>query len=140
MIEHLRAAAADRHQACYQRARKTLDVMIKDSHPINFQAVARRAGISTDFLYNTPELRRLIENHRDGTGPPRRQPTPPPASTTGGAVRALTQQLKELRARHHRETAQLRPAPTVAHGENLEFRRQLDQARLQLPAPPHLAT
>jgi hypothetical protein len=140
MIDHLRAAAADRHHACYQRARNTLDTMLNAGNAINFQAVARQARVSTDFLYNTPELRNIIEVHRTGTGLPRRQPTPPPANTSTGAVRALTQQLNELRARHHRETAQLRAALAAAHGENLELRRQLDQARLRLPEPPRAVT
>jgi hypothetical protein len=138
MIEHLRTAAAARHEACYQRARDAIELMTSDGSSVNFRAVARRAAVSTDFLYSTPELRSLIESRRPTTNGPTRRPRPtqaPQPNLTTGAVRALSQQVKELRARHHVELTQLHKALAAAHGENLELRRQLDQLRLGRPTP-----
>ena len=54
MIEHLRTAATARHRACYERARRALGQMTNAGSAINFQAVARQAHVSTDFLYRKP--------------------------------------------------------------------------------------
>lgn len=139
MIEHLRAAATARHDACQTRARLALEHMIRDGAPVSFQAVARRAQVSTDFLYNDPALRTRIEQLRGSSPPSKRDGDHPSAiatNSTSGVVRALTEQLKQMRAQHHREITRLRDALAAAHGENLELRRELDQARLhQSPAP-----
>jgi hypothetical protein len=49
-------------------------------------------------------------------------------------VRALTAQIADLKRRHRAETEQLQAALAVAHGENLELRRQLGRQR-RMPAP-----
>ncbi len=98
--------------------------MIKTEQPINFQAVACAANVSTDFLYNHAQLRRRIEQHRTARRSPQ-QTTETEDSGTSGAVRALTAQLKALRARHREEVMRLQAALATAHGENLELRRAL---------------
>lgn len=62
MTEHLLRAAKARHEDTLKRATTALREMSQAGEPITFVAVARRAGISTDFLYSTPALRaRIIE-------------------------------------------------------------------------------
>ncbi len=129
MTEHLRRAAAQRHADCEHRSRTALANLIKTEQPINFQAVARAARVSTDFLYAHPQLRRRIEQARS-TG----KPTPPPAQPedTGasGAIRALTAQIKTLRTAHRTEVTRLEAALAAAHGENLELRRTVAASAL----------
>ncbi|MGZ6637969.1 MAG: hypothetical protein ACXVII_34480 [Solirubrobacteraceae bacterium] len=97
--------------------------------PITFRGLAKRAGVSIDFLYRSP-LRARVEQIRaeqQHTAPARAQPDPKlsePASQSN-VVRALTAQISELKRRHRAETEQLQAALAAAHGENLELRRQL---------------
>lgn len=45
--------------------------------------------------------------------------------TTSSAVRALASQLREAKAKHRTEVAELQKALAAAHGENLSLRRRL---------------
>jgi hypothetical protein len=90
--------------------------------------VARKADVSTDFLYRHPTLRAQVLDLRRATSerPSPNPPAPAPgAPDTSSAVRSLAAQLKELRARHHDEVAHLQKALAAAHGENLQLRRHL---------------
>jgi hypothetical protein len=129
----LRRAAAARHDAARERAQQALHELSTQGQPVNFRAVARAAGVSTDFLYGQPDLRDRITQLRttrgvvaDPTGPRDaawagdHQP-----SSTSAAVRALSAQLKQLRTLHARETQRLHDALATAQGENLELRRRL---------------
>lgn len=61
----LRAAAARKHQDSTARARTALVKLDHDGEPITFQGVARAAGVSRQWLYQQPDLRREIERLRD---------------------------------------------------------------------------
>jgi hypothetical protein len=124
VTEHLVRAAKARHDDVLKRATKALREMAKAGEPITFTSVARRAGVSTDFLYNTPSLRSRITELRG------QRPAPSPVTAEDGsssttAIRALSTQLKEQRHRHREEVDTLQKALAVAHGENLELRRRL---------------
>lgn len=127
MSEHLVRAAKARHDDVMKRATKALQEMAKAGEAITFVAVARRAGVSTDFLYANPTLRSKIVDMR---GP---RPTPGSVQQTAdtesstSAIRALSAQLKEARRRHRAEIETLQQALATAHGENLELRRRLSQ-------------
>lgn len=124
--EHLRAAAATRTKQVEHRATEALTSLRADGQPITFAAVARAAGISTDFLYRHPTIRAHIEDLRQ-------QPThPTPSSPTVDAgessvVRALTNQLRDLKREHRSEVKHLHDALAAAHGENLRLRREVEQ-------------
>ena len=97
---------------------------------VSFAAVARKASVSTDFLYRHPTLRARIADLRRATS----ASSPPPAAleTTSGtscAVRALAAEVKQARARHREEVAALQKALAAAHGENLQLRRRLRRDR-----------
>lgn len=49
------------------KIKTTVDIlnrMIKNKEKINFYAVAKAAGVSTQFLYKNKDLRKLIEANR----------------------------------------------------------------------------
>jgi Family of unknown function (DUF6262) len=127
--ENLRAAAQRKHQAATERAQSALEALIAAGEPITFRGLAKRAGMSIDFLYRST-LRARVEQVRaeqQHTPPAPAQPDPelnePPSQTN--VVRALTAQIAELKQRHRAETEELQAALAAAHGENLELRRQL---------------
>lgn len=130
MSEHLIRAAKARHQDTLKRATAALSDLSRAGEPITFAAVARRAGVSTDFLYNTPVLRSRINDLRSGSSskPALRTPPEPDNGSNTSAIRALSSQLKEQRRRHRDEIATLKKALAAAHGDNLALRRQLAQA------------
>jgi hypothetical protein len=125
--EHLVRAAKARHDAVMRRANAALQQMAKAGESITFVAVARRAGVSTDFLYNTPTLRSGITELRGGRSAPTSSPPKADDASSTSAIRALSTQLKEQRRRHRDELEALQRALAAAHGENLELRRQLAQ-------------
>jgi hypothetical protein len=126
--DNLRAAAARKSQQTIARAEQAIRELIRRGQAVNFRAVAREARCSEDFLYRNPDLRPRIEHLRAAARP---APTPsaePDADSTSNVVRALTQQIRELKSQHHREVTQLREALATAHGELLELRRRSDVA------------
>ena len=132
MPEHLTAAARQRHTETRARAEAALLALSNAGEPVTFAAVARRATVSTDFLYNQPDLRTKINDLR--TRRPHHRTTPeqmtePGQQSASSAVRALSSQLKELKRRHAEELGELRKALAVAHGENLALRRRLADSR-----------
>ncbi|MCK8642808.1 DUF6262 family protein [Mycobacterium colombiense] len=127
MPQHLRDAAQRRHEQSLQRATEALAALSATGASITFASVARKAGISTDFLYRQPELRQRIQQMRT-PNIPRANILPADDSvvaTTSAPVRALSAQVKELRRRHRDEVGALRQALAVAQGENLALRRKL---------------
>lgn len=127
MNEHLAQAAKTRHEDTLKRAIEALSDLSRADEPITFAAVARRAGISTDFLYKTPALRSRITELRKPHASPVSKPPEADASTNSAAIRALSSQLKEQRHRHRSELGALQYALAAAHGENLALRRRLAQ-------------
>ena len=128
MSEHLREAAARRRLEAEARATRALAAMSRSGEAVSFVAVARKAAVSTDFLYRHPTLRAQVADLRRATSGRASQGSPAPAPVTpdtSSAVRSLAAQLKELRARHRHEVAHLQKALAAAHGENLQLRRQL---------------
>ncbi|GAA0421605.1 DUF6262 family protein [Streptomyces luteireticuli] len=124
--EHLRKATRTRTQEAESRARTALDELVKGGKPVSFTALARKAGVSTDFLYRSPELRSRIERHRAKAGSAPAGPADPPGdSSTSAAVRALSARLTRQQEAHRDEVARLRKALEVAQGENLELRRRI---------------
>ena len=64
MAEPLAVAAARRHDETLRRALDALAALDADGLAVSFQAVARRAGVSRQWLYTQPELRARIEQLR----------------------------------------------------------------------------
>src|SRR5712675_3447480 len=135
-LENLKAAAAARTAATTARADAGLREMLRTGQPITFRGLARRAGVSLDFLYSSTALRQRVQQLRDQQ---RTQPggTAPCSDTAGdqagsagpepasSVAATLTAQLTDLKRRHREETARLRRELEAAHGENLLLRRRL---------------
>ncbi|MFE5804905.1 DUF6262 family protein [Streptomyces sp. NPDC056491] len=124
--KHLQQATRSRTGSADKQGRAALAQLAKAGRPISFTAVARQAGVSTDFLYKRPDLRTLIERHRSkSTQAPTARPSLADSSTTSAAVRALSARLTQQQRSHQEEVGLLRKALEVAQGENLALRRQL---------------
>src|SRR5436305_2471410 len=94
--ENLRAAAQRKRQAATERAQTALDALIAAGEPVTFRGLAKRAGVSIDFLYRSP-LRARVEQLRaqqQRRPPAHAHPDPelnePPSQSN--VVRALTAQ------------------------------------------------
>jgi hypothetical protein len=126
--ENLRAAAQRKHQAALDRATTALDGLERDGRPVTFRGLATAASVSVDFLYRSPLRTRIerVRNERDSAPPTHRATTEAGVTETqSNVVRTLTAQIAELKRRHRTETDRLQAALAIAHGENLELRRQL---------------
>lgn len=124
--DNLRRAAQAKHAAATARAEQGLRQMIRQGDAVTFRGLAQAAGVSLDFLYRHPELRRRVEQFRAqqrATPPP--GPDKPDPDQPSGVIRTLTSQLTDLKRRHREETAQLRQALEAAHGEIIDLRRRL---------------
>jgi hypothetical protein len=106
--------------------------MIRRHQPITFRGLVHNAGVSLDFLYRHPDLRRRVEHLRVQQDRPSR-PTPVAVpDEPSSVVRTLTAQISELKRQHRADVDALNQALQAAHGENLALRRQLGhQARSQ---------
>ena len=125
--ENLRAAAQRKHQAALERAETGLKAMATSGEQVTFRGLAKRAGVSIDFLYRSP-LRARVEQLRaaqQNTRPSARAPAPDQPPSQSSVVRALTVQLTELKRVHRTEIARLEGALAAAQGENLQLRRRL---------------
>jgi uncharacterized protein DUF6262 len=96
--EPLNQAAAARHQRAVERAEQALRDLDADGRAVSFQVVAARAGVSRQWLYTQPALRRQIEQLRDRTsarsvGVPARQ---------RATEASLRQRLETLRVENQR--------------------------------------
>ena len=124
--DSLRAAATRKSAAAKTRAETGIRDLIRRNEPITFRGLAKTSGVSLDFLYRTPDIRRRVEQLRA-----QQHPTPPTTNQRpdpdqpSSAIRTLTAQLAELKRRHRDEVGALERALEAAHGENLELRRRL---------------
>lgn len=114
--EPLTQAAAARHQRTVERAERALRELDQEGAAIGFQAVARRAGVSRQWLYTQPELRSEIEQLRDrapekGNGIPARQ------RATEASLRQRVETLRAENQRLREESASLRTELALAYGE-----------------------
>jgi Family of unknown function (DUF6262) len=118
----LAAAAAHKHDATLARAGAALRELARTGAVINFQAVARTAGISRQWLYQQPDLRREIDQLRTTSQP---AGTAVPASQRATEA-SLRQRIRSLLDENHRlrgESDGLRAELALAYGERRDARR-----------------
>jgi transposase-like protein len=113
--EPLNHAAAARHQRTVERAERALRDLDGEGAQISFQSVARRAGVSRQWLYTQPALREQIEQLRD------RAPAPTGAvpARQRATETSLRQRVETLRAENQRlreENASLKAELAIAYG------------------------
>jgi hypothetical protein len=113
--EPLSQAAAARHQRAVERAALALRDLDREGAKVSFQSVARRAGVSRQWLYTQPALRSEIERLRDQ---PRGVADGIPARQRASEA-SLRQRLESLRTENQRlreENANLKTELAIAHG------------------------
>jgi Family of unknown function (DUF6262) len=114
--EPLGQAAAARHDRAIKRAQDAPRDLDREGAQVSFQAVARRAEVSRQWLYTQPELRSQIERLRDrrpsqSDGVPGRQ---------RASEASLRQRVEALRAENRRlreENASLKDELAIAYGQ-----------------------
>ncbi len=115
----LSTAARRKSEEAQTRARNALRELDEQARPISFQAVARHAGVSRQWLYRQPQLRGEIERLRV-TQPDRRTSIPTSERSTEVSLRqrlrALLDENRGLRA----EIAQLKQDLALAYGLHRE--------------------
>jgi len=114
--EPLTKAAAARHERAVECAERALRDLDAEGPAISFQAVARRAGVSRQWLYTQPALRAEIERLRERT-PTRSDGVPSRQRATEASLR---QRLETLRAENQRlreENAGLKTELAIAYGQ-----------------------
>jgi hypothetical protein len=114
--EPLSQAAAARHRRAVARAEHAVRELDREGAPISFQSVARRAGVSRQWLYTQPTLRAQIERLRDQTrvatdGIPARQ------RATEASLRQRVRTLHDENQRLRQEVVELRSELALAYGE-----------------------
>jgi hypothetical protein len=114
--ERLAAAAKRKRDRALERAHAALRDLDQRGKPITFQAVARHAGVSRQWLYTQPELRAEIECLRARH--------PPTASRVPDAERAREASLRQRNTtllaenRHLRDQiAELKAELAIAYGQ-----------------------
>jgi hypothetical protein len=118
-IEHptsIAAAAARKHDATLARADAALRDLDRAGAAINFQAVARAAHVSRQWLYQQPDLRREIEQLRD-LGRNIAPGIPSAQRATDASLRQRVRSLLDENQRLRGEIAELRAELAVAYGE-----------------------
>jgi hypothetical protein len=110
-------AAERRHDHAVARARAAIRDLDRHGDRISFQSVARRAGVSRQFLYSVPELRGEIERLRSAglsAGP---VGLPAAQRSSELSLKARNQTLLDENRRLREEIAGLRDELAGASGE-----------------------
>jgi hypothetical protein len=89
--------------------------------PISFQSVARRAGVSRQWLYTQPGLRQQIEALRD-RGPVRTDSVPARQRASEASLRQRLQSLRDENQRLREENHSLKTELALAYGQQRDAR------------------
>jgi Family of unknown function (DUF6262) len=131
-IEALHQATRRRRETAEKAVNAALREARKADVPITFTRLAATAGVSTDFIYRHPALRAQVEalrRIRNGPGAATQRSADTDAAEST-VVRRLSQELVDLRCKHHEEVARLPKALASAHGELLQLRRGLGDRQI----------
>jgi hypothetical protein len=114
--EQLAKAAAARHARAVGRAEQALRALDQEGVEISFQAVARRAGVSRQWLYTQPALREEIQRLRE-RGPARRDGVPARQRASEASLRQRVESLRSENQRLREENASLKQELAIAYGQ-----------------------
>lgn len=126
--EPLRNAARRRSADAVARARAAIDELARSGEQVSFQAVARRAGVSRQWLYThaglRAEIERLRATHADRAGPS----VPAPERSSEASLRQRVEGLLEENRRLRNQVGELRGELTLAYGRQRETRASPGQS------------
>jgi Family of unknown function (DUF6262)/Basic region leucine zipper len=114
--EQLGKAAAARHERAVARAAQALPALDQEGAAVSFQAVARRAGVSRQWLYTQPALREEIQRLRD-RAPTRRNGVPARQRASEASLRQRVESLRAENQRLRAENASLKQELAIAYGQ-----------------------
>ena len=114
--ESLGRAAAERHRRSVQRAEAALRALDCDGAQVSFQAVARRAGVSRQWLYTQPALRAQIERLR-ARAPSRVDGVPARQRASEASLRQRVESLRAENQRLREENHSLKAELAIAYGQ-----------------------
>lgn len=121
--EPLTQAATARHRRAVERAERALRELDAEGALISFQAVARRAGVSRQWLYTQPVLRKEIKQLRDRT-PARPDGVPTRQRATEASLRQRLETLRAETSACGRKTPASRPSsrsPTASSAPSADL-------------------
>ncbi len=119
------AEAADRRsQRALERARRAIRRLDKAGEPVSFQAVAREAGVSRQFLYGHDQLRGEIERLRAAHLEAAEPIIPAAQRSSEASLKARNQMLLDENRRLREEVAGLREELAGAWGEVRALKRE----------------
>lgn len=113
--EPLNEAAAARHRRTVERAERTLRDLDREGAQVSFQSVARRAGVSRQWLYTLPALRQEIEALRE-RGPARADGVPARQRVSEASLRQRVETLRAENQRLREENSSLKTELAIAYG------------------------
>jgi Family of unknown function (DUF6262) len=112
----LATAARRTSEHAQTRARKALRELDQQGRPITFQAVARHAAVSRQWLYKQPELRKEIERLRDRNVADTRSRVPDEHRASIASLRQRNTLLLAENRRLRDQLAELKAELAIAHG------------------------
>jgi len=124
-VTALKKAAQAKSKGAADRAEAGIRSLLKSRSEINFRSVARAGGVSLDFLYNHPDLRRRIETLRSQQQPVKSSAADAATNSDGTVIQTLTQALRRERSTRREQVHELEQKLAAAHGEILRLQREL---------------
>lgn len=119
--EPLTRAASARHRRAVERAERALRDLDVEGAAISFQAVARHAGVSRQWLYTQPALRAEIERLRDRTLATN-DAVPVRQRATEASLRQRLESLRAENQRLRKENRSLKAELAIAYGHHRDSR------------------
>lgn len=113
----LATAARRKREPAQTRARNALRELDQQGRPINFQAVARHAGVSRQWLYQQPALRKEIERLRDRYVADMRPCVPDAHRASTASLRQRNTLLLAENRRLRAHVAELKAELAIAYGQ-----------------------
>jgi hypothetical protein len=123
-IAGLAQATERRSESARERVRRAIRRLEKAGEPVSFQAVARQAGVSRQFLYAAGALRGEIERLRAAHLEAAELPIPAAQRSSEASLKARNQMLLDENRRLREEVAGLREELAGAWGELRALQRQ----------------
>lgn len=125
--DSLKSAAANKSQRAYEKTDLALKEMKGLNEAITFTSVARKAGVTTQYLYGHPELRQRIESAKNSA-----QPNLPVPAASSASNRVIISKLKERIQKLEQEVkekdAQLSAVYTKLNQQLIQL-RELDRLK-----------
>jgi Family of unknown function (DUF6262) len=113
----LATAAGRKREHAQTRAREALRDLDQRGCPITFRAVARQAGVSRQWLYKQPELRKEIERLRARRVADTQPRVLEARRASDASLRQLLENLRQDNRRLRDENAELRRELALAYGQ-----------------------